>query len=114
MSRFLSPLRLEEIEDGSNNGKGTWKLLARLGYESDVLAKAFPDTPDAGLLEMPEGMITDLDSLPRFPLIYRLLNGYARKPAVPHDLLYTLHAWRGNPISRSLADAVLYEALTSP
>jgi Protein of unknown function (DUF1353) len=96
MSRFLTTMRLEEIEDISNNGKGTWRLLTDLVYESDLLGR---------IVIVPAGMVTDLDSVPRLPLAYLLTNGYARKAALPHDLFYTNHE-----VSREVADKVLYEA----
>lgn len=89
-------MRLEEIEDTSNNGKGTWRLLTDLVYESDLLGR---------VLIIPADFVTDLDSVPRWPLAYLLTNGYARRAALPHDFLYTSHE-----VSREIADKVLHEA----
>jgi hypothetical protein len=94
--KFLSPLRVEEIEDGSHDGRGTWQLLAPLLYLSDVLK---------GLVTVPLGFVTDFASVPRIPVAFWLAGDCAHAAAVLHDWLYTSHQ-----VDRGTADAVLREA----
>lgn len=97
MSRFLTPLRLEGLEDSSGDKRGTWRLLADLVYESDV----------AGItITAPADFITDLASVPRAPFAYLLAGGIGHAAAVIHDVLYSTHV-----TTRRTADAVFYEAL---
>jgi hypothetical protein len=97
VSRFLTPLRLERVEDRSKDGRGTWKLLSDLVYESDV----------AGIrITAPEGFVTDLASVPRLPFAYLLTGGIGHAAAVIHDVLYS-----GHQVTRKVADEVFYEAL---
>jgi hypothetical protein len=97
MSRFLTPLRLERIEDTSADGRGTWRLLTDLVYESDLIG---------GTVTAPCGMVTDLASVPRLPGAYLLAGGLGHAAAVIHDALYTNHV-----TTRTMADDVFYEAL---
>ncbi|UUA73108.1 DUF1353 domain-containing protein [Cellvibrio sp. QJXJ] len=39
---------------------------------------------------IPAGFVTDLDSIRRIPLVYRVLKGRARVPALLHDYLYQI------------------------
>lgn len=96
MSRFLTRLRLERIEDMSRDGRGTWQLLGPLVYESNLAGQVFV---------VPEGTVTDLASVPRIPVAYLLTGGLAHAAAVVHDWLYTSHT-----VSRAMADAVFREA----
>lgn len=97
MSRFLTPLRLERIEDKSKDGRGTWLLLDPLVYESDL---------GGIIVEAPRGFVTDLASVPRIPFAYLLTGGIGHAAAVVHDCLYTTHA-----TTREMADDIFYEAL---
>jgi hypothetical protein len=97
MSRFLTPLRIERIEDTSRDGRGTWKLLGPLVYQSDF----------AGItVTVPPGFVTDLASVPRLPFAYLLTGGMGHAAAVIHDALYT-----GHQVERVTADEVFHEAL---
>lgn len=97
MSRFLTALRLERLEDTSRDGRGTWQLLTPLVYRSDVAGRSFV---------VPQGFITDLASVPRLPFAYLLVGGIGHAAAVVHDWTYTSHE-----VSRDVADAVFREAL---
>jgi hypothetical protein len=96
VSRFVTPLRIERIEDKSGDGRGTWRLLAPLLYDSAL----------AGMLVAPTGFVTDLASVPRAPFAYLLAGGIGHAAAVIHDWLYCCHR-----LTRARADAVFYEAL---
>lgn len=96
MSKFLTPLRVEEQDDTSHDGRGTWKLLTPLVYQSDVAKTTFV---------APEGFVTDFASVPRLPIAFMLTGDTAHQAAVVHDLLYTTHE-----VDRATADAVLREA----
>ena len=97
MSAFVTPLDVREVSDGSNDGRGTWKLLAPLVYQSDVAAQT---------ITVPAGFITDFASVPRFPpLSFALTGNCAHMAAAVHDWLYTCQT-----VDRATADAVLREA----
>jgi Protein of unknown function (DUF1353) len=99
MSGFTSKLVAEQVEDVSQEGRGTWKLLYPLTYESDLLN----DT-----LIVPTGFVTDFASVPRIPIIFDLLGDRGNLAATLHDWLYTLP----HPINdRKKVDDILKEAL---
>ncbi len=98
MSRFLTPLRVEEVDDNSNDGRGTWRLIDPLVYQSDVAGRT---------ITAPADMLTDFASVPRFPPIaFALCGDLGHAAAVIHDDLYTTQV-----VARDVADAVLREAL---
>lgn len=97
MSRFLTKLRIERVEDQSRDGRGTWRLIDPLAYDSDVAETIFI---------VPADFVTDLASVPRLPFAYLLTGGIGHAAAVVHDMLYTTQE-----VPRSLADAVFKEAL---
>lgn len=97
MAKFLSPLQVEAIEDGSSDGRGTWRLLCALVYQSDAAGRT---------ITVPGGFVTDFASVPRVPLAFWLTGGTGHKAAVVHDWLYTTH-----DVPRDVADATFREAL---
>lgn len=97
VAKFLTRLRVEELEDASADGRGTWQLLTTLAYKSDVADTVFI---------VPTGFITDFASVPRIPIAYMLTGGTAHAAAVVHDFLYTTHE-----VTRAMADAVFREAI---
>lgn len=97
MSRFMTKLRIERVEDQSRDGRGTWRLIDPLAYESDVAQTIFV---------VPADFITDLASVPRLPFTYLLTGGIGHAAAVVHDMLYTTQE-----VPRAMADAVFKEAL---
>ncbi|HSW19537.1 MAG TPA: DUF1353 domain-containing protein [Ramlibacter sp.] len=101
MSRFLSRLRVDRLDDTSHDGRGTWSLSTPLVYESDVARRT---------IVVPAGFVTDLASVPRLPFAYLLTGGIAHSAAVIHDWLYTVHAIGSQPIDRATADAIFREA----
>lgn len=96
MSRFITSLRVEQIEDVSSDGRGTWQLLHPLAYKSDLAKTIFV---------APVGFVTDFASVPRIPVAFFLAGSTAHRAAVIHDLLYTNHE-----VDRSMADTVFREA----
>lgn len=98
MSKFITSLQVEDVDDNSNDGRGTWRLLAGLVYQSDV----------AGMtITAPKDMLTDFASVPRFPpLTFALCGDMGHPAAVIHDSLYTSQV-----LPRPMADDVLLEAL---
>jgi len=97
MSRFITDLHAELIDDIDNDYRGQWRLLQPLVYESDV----------AGItVAAPAGFITDFESCPRLPLVFWMFGELVHEAAVIHDYLYT----RPDLCSRETADAVLKEA----
>lgn len=93
----MTKLRIERIEDQSRDGRGTWRLIDPLAYESDVAQTIFV---------VPADFVTDLASVPRLPFAYLLVGGIGHAAAVVHDWTYTSHE-----VSRDVADAVFREAL---
>ncbi len=94
---FLTKLRLERIEDTSSDGRGTWRLLQPLCYMCPVAGSV--------VVNVPEGFVTDLASVPRLPVAFFLAGGLAHAAAVVHDWLYTTH-----PVERSVADEMFRRA----
>ena len=95
MSKFLSSLYLVEADDAD----GKWFVFKPLLFESTVAGRT---------ITVPEGFPTDLASTPRIPIVYELFGNVAARAAVVHDYLYT-----SGRESRSIADAVLREAMES-
>ena len=99
MSQFVTRLDVEQVEDTSHSGRGTWMLLNPLVYQSDLIAE---------LIIVPAGFTTDFASVPRIPMIFDWLGDRGNLAATVHDYLYTAP----HPLpSRDLADQILYEAL---
>lgn len=95
MSRFLTALAVEAADDTDD---GNWRLTADLVYQSDLINRT---------ITIPAGTLTDLASVPRFPLVYLLAGGTSNAAAALHDGLYQLHL---PGIDRQMADAILREA----
>jgi hypothetical protein len=96
VSKFVTGLRVEQLEDTSHDGRGTWQLLTPLAYKSDVADMLFV---------VPAGFVTDFASVPRIPIAYLLAGDTAHQAAVVHDWLYSTHE-----VARDMADTVLREA----
>lgn len=88
MHRF-SPLRLQH-EQGQR-----WKTLDPLRYMR---------TADE-IYVVPSGFSTDLDSVPRIPVLHAWLKARATRSAVVHDYLYRQR------YDRAEADAVFFDAM---
>ena len=102
MSQFLTKLDVEQVEDVNEEGRGTWKLLSPLVYQSDSLETT---------LTVPAGFITDFASVPRIPFAFWFLADRANEAATLHDWLYTTDSSLTHPVTnRSMADAILKEA----
>lgn len=97
MSAFLTPLRIELLQEVANEYRGAWRLTAPLIYHSKRLAN---------YVEVPAGFVTDFESCPRVPVLFLAFGEIVHSPAVIHDWLYTAPA----QCSRAEADAVLREA----
>jgi hypothetical protein len=91
---FNSPCLLEPVDGGE------WRL--HLPFSFTVYAASGASE----LFTVPEGFITDLASVPRFPGMFMLFGGKARKSAVVHDYLYST-----GERPREFADAVFYAAM---
>jgi len=93
VARYLDPLRLEQ------HGPGTWKVLHEFRFDSAVLG--------ARLL-VPAGFVTDLASVPRWPLAFMLAGNAGQAGALLHDWGYSFRLF-----PRAQADALFFEALTT-
>jgi hypothetical protein len=98
VSKFLSPLRVEETDEFA----GLWTLLDDFSYRSDLLGR---------VVTVPQGFVTDFASVPRLPFAYLFAGGKGDKAAVIHDYLYTMGKEHPGSIDRATADAVLREAM---
>lgn len=97
MSAFRNELSArKKAFDGSADGRGTWKLVEPLEYQSDLLKRT---------LTVPAGFVTDFASVPRIPVAFLLTGNSAHEAAVVHDWLYSTHE-----VDRATADAVFREA----
>ena len=103
MSAFLTLLNVDQLEDTSHNGRGTWQLNAPLEYQSDLI----------GLIVVPAGFVTDFATVPRIPVVFDLVGDRGNLATTIHDYLYTTgnDAIHQRVRDRALADAVLREAL---
>lgn len=102
MSQFLTKLDVEQVEDVSDEGRGTWKLLSPLGYQSDLLGV---------ILTVPIGFVTDFASVPRVPIAFWFFADRGNSAATLHDWLYTTDSSLTHPVKdRETADAILKEA----
>lgn len=100
MSKFVTKLEVELLDDTSNEGRGTWRLTAPLIYQSDLCHGPF---------YVPAGFCTDFASVPRLPVAFLLTADSCHAASALHDWLYSTH-----PVPRATADALLKEAsLTS-
>lgn len=97
MSRFLTPLDVQLVDDTKADGRGWWALKADLVYLSDVARRR---------ITVPKGYETDFASVPRVPIAYWLTGDTAHMAAVVHDWLYTTGL-----VPRDMADEVLLEAM---
>lgn len=86
---------------------GPWERLTKpLVYRSRHVSEK---------IVVPQGLVTDNASVPRFPIAYWIAGGKADLPAVVHDFLYRTHPDLAPPfdldIERKTADLVFYEAM---
>lgn len=97
MSMFLTPLKLEAVDDG-------WIFSEEFRYASDSLGT---------VVNVPAGAFTDLASIPKFVprWIVDVANSRNRKAACVHDLLCHDEYKAVYGISQSQADIVFMEAL---
>lgn len=99
MASFLSKLEVELVNQESHSGRGDWKLLSPLEYQSDLFYKP--------KITVPTGFITDFASVPRVPVVFLLVGNTASEAAVLHDYIYKTLP---HPFTREEADDILYEA----
>lgn len=81
-------------------GDGRWQLELDLYYNHN-----------SGLITVPDGFVTDFDSVPRIPIAYLFTNGRAKASAVVHDFLYKTGKLNGKRITRKQADLIFYDAM---
>jgi hypothetical protein len=104
VSKFLTELDVEQLDDISNSGRGLWRLTSPLVYQSDLTGDIYV---------VPIGTTTDFASVPRVPIAFLLCGDTASKPAALHDFLYTAGPDGKHPVpDRATADALLKEAAT--
>jgi hypothetical protein len=101
VSKFLSGLRVEQISDTANEGRGEWQLTSPLIYQSDLTGDVYI---------VPSGFRTDFASVPRVPIAFLLCGDTASMPAALHDWLYTAVRGKRPVPDRETADMLLKEA----
>ena len=92
-AQFLSTLRVEQVNERD------WRLTAPLRFYSAKLGR---------LIEVPEGFVTDFQSVPRLPFIYWFTGNTAQASGVLHDWFYRTNT---EDITRAAADDLLAEAM---
>lgn len=99
MSRFTSPLRLEDTGVDCE-GRVIFRILDSFDYEVGAEGSGIK-------IRVPAGFETDFASVPRF--FWRLLPPWGRygKAAVLHDFLYR----KASGFSKVVGDAIFYEAM---
>ena len=90
-SAFLTPLVVQEIDDGD------WEVHELFRYFSELLNYE---------IKVPVGFRTDFASIPRIPIVFDILGDTCHEPAVIHDYLYATAK-----TDRKTADNVLLEAM---
>ncbi len=102
MGKFLTPLIVQQVEDNSEEGRGSWQLVSPLDYLADSGVRYV----------VPPGFITDFASVPRIPLIFDAFGDRANLAATLHDWLYCVDpVTKKHPVpDRETADALLREA----
>ena len=104
MASFRTPLKIEQLDMVTNEGRPVFKLLEALEYEVGKEGSGF-------VVVVPAGALTDFASVPRFlwwvfPLWWLFPpSGQYNKAAVIHDDLYRKQ-WK-----RVVADAIFLDAM---
>lgn len=96
---FLDAVRLEILDDNSNDGRGSWQNLQDVRFWSELVGST---------ILIPAGFIYDLASVPRWPLMGSIFLGRASRAALPHDWLYWTHQF-----PRDVCDRIFLEAMLS-
>ncbi len=91
MPRFVNTLKIK------HRSKGRWVTLESLVF-------AYEDRRE---IVVPAGFETDLDSVPRIPVLHAWLKGRATEAAVVHDYLYN------QCVDRKFADKTMLEAMVA-
>ena len=94
------------------HGGGYFRLVQPFVY---MLPADLADELGGPLVHVPEGFITDLDSVPRLPLVYWLAKGRTVLATLPHDWLYVAARLTPDPasppVTREQADRVMRAAM---
>ncbi len=96
---FLTPLRVELVDQMAAGGRGRWQLLEPLVYLSKYIGLT---------ITVPAGYITDFASVPRAPILFLAWGDTGHKASVIHDYLYST---KPAIMNRLNADRVFREAL---
>lgn len=108
MSRFADYFR--GVQMGWQEGRPLWETLAPLRYQSDRLGAT---------LIIPAEFITDLASVPRWPLLWWAAGARGTRSAVIHDFAYQFGfwwflngaRWWQQYVERATADEIFWESL---
>lgn len=97
-SAFLTPLRVECVDDLACSGRGIWRITEAFKYYSELLGL---------VLTVEAGFLTDYASVPRVPIAYWLFGDTSHEAAVLHDWLFHHH----EVCDEATANKVLLEAM---
>lgn len=97
MSKFLTNLCACNIDANHENGRGLWRIVTTLAYQSEVAGR---------VIYVPAGFETDFASVLRLPVIYLAFGDKAHAAATVHDFLYSTAE-----LPRKMADDVFFEAM---
>lgn len=97
MSKFLTNLCACNIDADHENGRGKWRIVTTLAYQSDLASR---------VIYVPAGFETDFASVLRLPVIYLAFGDKAHAAATVHDYLYATAE-----LPRAMADDVFFEAM---
>ena len=97
MSRFLTPLQVEVLDDGRH-----YRVIVPFEFASEVVE---------AIIRIPAGFITDFASIPR--VLWALIppTGRYSKAAVVHDMLYQYPECLPVPVTWMQANRVLLEGM---
>ena len=96
LSYFSTKFDATLLDEKTRDGRRLWRLNSQLVYYSALLNV---------VLTVPAGFVTDLESCPRYPVVYWLVGDLVQEPACLHDWLYSTA-----PFSRLTCDQILREA----
>jgi len=99
MGQFKSKLEVELVDQQAASGRGKWKLVKPLVFQSDIAGQT---------ITVPAGFITDFASVPRFPsFIFSVFGDIAAEATTVHDYLYDMTP---KILGRKMSDEILREA----
>lgn len=95
-SHFITPFDGTLLDCRTRQGRRLWRMDSPMLYYSAFLGI---------VIKVPAGFVTDLESCPRWPIIYWLVGDLVQEPAGLHDFVYSTALF-----PRDVCDRLLHEA----